>query len=149
MVSAVLIVIALLVLALTTSLGTATGSSTPVVARIVSVAVPALLVAVALLSLKVEVCVVALADGRALQVRYGFGLVKQTFRAPTIVSVNARTYSMMQMGGWGYRGSLRLLKYAAVVTRGGEALELQLVKGRRFVVSVDQPERFVEALATS
>ena len=52
----------------------------------------------------------------------------------------------MQTGGWGYRGSLRLFKRAALVTRRGEALELTLTRKRRFIVTVDDPAVFVAAL---
>jgi hypothetical protein len=39
--------------------------------------------------------------------------------------------------GWGYRGSLRLMKRAGWVLRRGPALELDLTGGRHFVVTVD------------
>jgi hypothetical protein len=52
----------------------------------------------------------------------------------------------MQMGGWGYRGSLKLLRQAAVVTRGGDALDVRLTGKRRFIVTVDSPEDFIHAL---
>ena len=40
-------------------------------------------------------------------------------------------------GGWGYRGSLRLNRRAAVVVRAGEGLRLDLRGGRVFLVTVD------------
>ncbi len=42
--------------------------------------------------------------------------------------------------GWGYRGSLRLLRRAAWVLRSGPALELDLTGGRRFTVTVDDAD---------
>ncbi|MHB8295612.1 MAG: hypothetical protein ACYDH5_13515, partial [Acidimicrobiales bacterium] len=39
--------------------------------------------------------------------------------------------------GWGYRGSLRLFGRAAVIVRKGEGLELSLIGGQSFVVTVD------------
>jgi hypothetical protein len=50
------------------------------------------------------------------------------------------------MGGWGYRGSLKLFRRAALATRRGEALEIQLIGKRRFIVTVDNPEDYVAAL---
>jgi hypothetical protein len=50
------------------------------------------------------------------------------------------------VGGWGYRGSLKLFRRAAVVTRLGEALQVDLTGARRFCVSVDDPAAFVAAL---
>ena len=76
-------------------------------------------------------------------------MVRQVFAADQIVSANARTLSAMQMGGWGYRGSLKILHRAAVVTRRGDALELQLTGERRFVVTVDEPAAFAAALSPS
>ncbi len=42
-------------------------------------------------------------------------------------------------GGWGYRGSLRLFRHAAVVLRSGEGLRLDLDADRVFLVTVDDP----------
>jgi hypothetical protein len=38
---------------------------------------------------------------------------------------------------WGYRGSLRLVGRAAIIVRGGDALDLQLVGGKRLSITVD------------
>jgi hypothetical protein len=43
----------------------------------------------------------------------------------------------MAWGGWGYRGSLKVLKQAAVVLRSGEGVKLELTGDRIFVVTVD------------
>jgi hypothetical protein len=43
----------------------------------------------------------------------------------------------LKWGGWGYRGSLRLFRKAAVVLRAGEALRLDLVGHGLFVITVD------------
>lgn len=45
----------------------------------------------------------------------------------------------LRHGGWGYRGSLRLFGRAAVVIRGGPALELDLERNRTLVITVDDP----------
>lgn len=49
-------------------------------------------------------------------------------------------------GGWGYRGSLRVLRRAAWVVRAGPGLRLDLRDGRRFVVTVDDAPTAAAAL---
>jgi len=46
----------------------------------------------------------------------------------------------MEWGGWGYRGSLKLMNQAAVVHRAGPGVRLDLDDGKVFVVTVDDPE---------
>jgi hypothetical protein len=46
----------------------------------------------------------------------------------------------MQWGGWGYRGSRRLFRKAAVVLRAGPALRLDLADDTQLVVTVDDAE---------
>ena len=46
----------------------------------------------------------------------------------------------MEWGGWGYRGSLALVKKAAIVLRAGPGLRLDLLNGRTFVVTIDDPQ---------
>jgi hypothetical protein len=46
-----------------------------------------------------------------------------------------------EWGGWGYRGSLKMMGKAAVVLRRGPAIRLDVQGGRRFLVTVDDPER--------
>ena len=146
-VSAILAVVTLVVGgALITVSSTALSGNAGVVAGTVAIAVPLLLVLVLVLSLRIEVVVLASNRGRSLEIRYGFGLVKQRFAADEIEGAAAKNLSILEMGGWGYRGSLKVLRYAALATRRGEALELALSRGRRFVVTVDDPEKFVEAL---
>jgi hypothetical protein len=43
-------------------------------------------------------------------------------------------------GGWGYRGSLRLYRRAALNLRKGAGLRLELHDGRVFVVTVDDAD---------
>lgn len=86
-------------------------------------------------------------DGPSLVVAYGpGGRVKQVFYRYDIVSGVAGNYSFMQMGGYGYRGSLKILRRAALATRSGEALDLLLTRKRRFIVTVDDPQAFLTAL---
>jgi hypothetical protein len=107
---------------------------------------PVLITTFLVLSVKVEVRVLGDDTGRSLEVTYGGGLVRQRFGAADIIAARAVSLSWWQLGGWGYRGSLKLMRYAALATRRGAALELTLGGGRRFVVTVDEPERFVAAL---
>jgi hypothetical protein len=51
----------------------------------------------------------------------------------------------VRYGGWGYRGSLRLLKRAAVILRRGEGVIFALTGERRFIITVDE----AESLATT
>ena len=43
----------------------------------------------------------------------------------------------VRYGGWGYRGSLRLLKRAAVILRRGDGVIFALTRERRYIVTVD------------
>ena len=124
----------------------ATKAGAPWWARVVSTLVPLLFLVIGIAFARLEVLVHDTPNGRSLEVHYGFGLLKQRFPAATIESATTVSQSMIEMGGLGYRGSLRVLRYAALVTRGGPALELQLTNRRRFLVTVDQPEDFVAAL---
>jgi hypothetical protein len=54
-----------------------------------------------------------------------------------IASARAIDLHPMRWGGWGYRGSLRFTGRAAWVLRAGPALELTLVDGRVFAVTID------------
>jgi hypothetical protein len=76
---------------------------------------------------------------------HGVRLAYGVFRVPLthipiqrITTAEATSYVALD---YGYRGSLRLFRKAAVVIRGGEALQLDLDGGkRRFVVTVDDAE---------
>lgn len=86
-------------------------------------------------------------DERGLRVEYGM------LRWPVsrvgleeIEQVTAIDLRPAQWGGWGYRGSRAVLKRAAVVLRAGPAIEMELVGGRRFAVTVDDAEVGARAL---
>jgi hypothetical protein len=126
------------------------GSSVPIVGVVIVVVVVAFLMFALFLFWRVIVRVVETPEGRAFEVLYGpGGFVRQTFGPSELEEAYARDFSFAQMGGWGYRGSLRLLRRAALVTRRGEALELMLVGKRRFIVTVNEPAEFVTALDLS
>ncbi len=127
-----------------------TSSSTPVVAVAIETVVVLAMAFAVFLFWKVIVRVVETPEGRALEILYGpGGFVRQTFGPDDLEEAYARDFSFAQMGGWGYRGSLRLLRQAALVTRRGEALELILRGKRRFIVTVNEPAEFVAALQLS
>lgn len=46
----------------------------------------------------------------------------------------------VRYGGWGYRGSLRVLRKAAVVLRRGPGVIFALTGDRRYIVTVDDAE---------
>ena len=111
-----------------------------------AVALPSIAVAAWLASC-VVVRVVDTPQGRRLDVLYGpNGLVRQTFEAHDILSAAVVQAPLWRMGGLGYRGSLKLFKRAALITRRGDALAVELTRGRRFTVTVDEPQSFVDAL---
>ncbi len=99
----------------------------------------------ALLS-RVVVRVVDAPEGRCLEVVYGGGIVRQIMPVSTIDRVDVVDVSPWRWGGIGYRGSLRLLGRAALVTRAGPGLRVTLTSGRRFSVTVDEPGAFADAL---
>lgn len=55
----------------------------------------------------------------------------------------------MRWGGWGYRGSLKLFRRAAVVLRAGDAVGVGLRGDRRFFVTVDDAAGLAAALHTA
>ena len=52
----------------------------------------------------------------------------------------------MEWGGWGYRGSLKLMQRAAVVHRAGPGIRVDLRNGKVFAVTIDDPETAVAVL---
>jgi hypothetical protein len=52
----------------------------------------------------------------------------------------------VRYGGWGYRGSLRLLKKAAVVLRRGPGVIFALTGERRYIVTVDDAETLAQTV---
>lgn len=102
---------------------------------------------VATLASRIVARVVQTPDGRRFEIVYGpGGMIRQSFDAADIEGAKPTTLSLVRTGGWGYRGSLTVLRRAAVVTRGGDALRLDLAGGRRFAITVDDPTAFADAL---
>lgn len=81
------------------------------------------------------------ADRRGLIVTYGPGRwPRTTIGLDRITHAEVIDVRPMHHGGWGYRGSVRVFGRAAVVVRAGEGIQLDLVDGKRFVVTVDDAE---------
>lgn len=81
------------------------------------------------------------ADEHGLHIRYGLlSPYRTNIAMREIESAAAIEVRPMEWGGWGYRGSLKLLRQAAVVLRAGPGLRLDLDGDRTFVVTVDRPE---------
>ena len=81
------------------------------------------------------------ADRSGLRVRYGFlGWPRTSVAIGRIAAARATDIHPAQWGGWGYRGSLALMKRAAVVLRAGPGLRLDLHDGKVFAVTIDDPD---------
>jgi hypothetical protein len=144
-VNALLVVVVVSVCAIGASMRPA--GSAPLVIIIVGSLATLFLLCAFLAALRIVVRVVETAQGRELVVVYGpGGLVRQVFGPEQIVSASVQGPPRL-MAGWGYQGSLKLLRQAAVITRRGTALQVALTGKRRFSVSVDDPDAFVAALA--
>ncbi len=87
------------------------------------------------------------ADRYGLHVRYGLlPWPRTTIEIGDITQATVIDVRPMEWGGWGYRGSLKLMKRAAVVHRAGPGLRLDLRNDKIFVVTVDGPEQPVALL---
>jgi hypothetical protein len=81
------------------------------------------------------------ADRRGLRIELGpagWPTVKVPIDAIVAAHVEADAIPT-QWGGWGYRGSLKVMGKAAVVLRRGPAIRLEVTGGRAFLVTVDDP----------
>jgi hypothetical protein len=77
-------------------------------------------------------------DQRGVRVRYGhLGLWTRRIPLARIVAVQAVELDPLAHSGWGYRGSLLLFGRASIVVRSGPALKLDLARGQRLFVTVD------------
>jgi len=86
-------------------------------------------------------------DARGLDIRYGqLGWVRQHIALERIEAARGSRLEPMEHGGFGYRGSLRFSRRAALVVRGGGGLELDLDRGKRLAISVDDAERGAELI---
>ncbi len=88
-------------------------------------------------------------DRRGLTVSFGWSsLIRVHIDSAKIASAETIQVNPMTWGGWGYRGSIRLMRRAAVVLRKGPGIKVSLVNGAVFAVTVDHPEEGVALLNT-
>ena len=81
------------------------------------------------------------ADQSGLTVRYGFlGWPRTSVPLRRIATARAIDVHPTEWGGWGYRGNLTLMNRAAVVLRAGPGIRLDLLDGKVFVVTIDDPD---------
>jgi len=81
-------------------------------------------------------------DRRGLTVTYGFlPWPKNRIKLDSVSSAEAIDVRPMEHGGWGYRGSRKLLGRAAVVVRGGQGIRVSLTDGTDFIVTVDNADQ--------
>ncbi len=87
------------------------------------------------------------ADAAGLHVKYGVLPWPSThIDVDQIETASVIDVRPTEWGGWGYRGTLKFLRQAAVVLRAGPGIRLDLNDGRVFVVTVDNPEPGVALL---
>ncbi len=102
------------------------------------------LVGVACLSLA-SIRVTVGADG--LSVKYGVLPWPSTdIAVERIASASVIDIRPQDWGGWGYRGTLTLMRQAAVVLRAGPGIRVDLTDGRVFAVTIDEPDTGVALL---
>lgn len=104
--------------------------------RLLPVLVPALVAAAVALEFFSRIRVAI--DHRGVQVRYGhLGLWTRRVPLARIAAVHAVEIDPLAHSGWGYRGSLLLFGKASIVVRAGPALKLDLTRGQRLFITVD------------
>ncbi|HTV23921.1 MAG TPA: hypothetical protein VMG12_34760 [Polyangiaceae bacterium] len=86
-------------------------------------------------------------DAHELCIRYGhLGWLRQRIAVARIEAARGFRLEAMEHGGYGYRGSLRFSRRAALVVRSGSALGLELDGGKHLSISVDDAERGADVL---
>ncbi|HTQ35910.1 MAG TPA: DUF1648 domain-containing protein [Steroidobacteraceae bacterium] len=83
-----------------------------------------------------------IADRAGVRIAYGpFGWPVQRVQLADIRQATMLHVEPMAWGGWGHRGSLKIMKRAAIVVRAGEGLRLELTGERTLVITVDGAEQ--------
>jgi hypothetical protein len=87
-------------------------------------------------------------DARGVRIRYGL-LPRPVTSVPLDQIGQAERIDLrpLEWGGWGYRGSRKAFRRAAVVLRSGDAIKLKLTDGSEFAVTVDDAATGVALLA--
>lgn len=130
----------LVAIGLASIVGGVAGLGTPGVAM-GAILIPSGLLALAFVNVLVSV------DRRGLTVGYGtLPWPKTRISLDEIATVTSLDITPMEHGGWGYRGSRRIMGKAAVIVRGGEGIHLGLNDGTEFVVTVDNAAQGAGAL---
>lgn len=94
-----------------------------------------------------RICVTANQSG--LYVHYGFiGWPRTSISLHHISRIQVIDVKPKEWGGWGYRGSLTVMKQAAVVLRAGPGIRVDFRDGRIFVVTIDNPYTLIQILET-
>lgn len=77
-------------------------------------------------------------------VRVAYGLLGWPMQRVPLAQIRQATVlhvKPMEWGGWGYRGSLKLMRRAAIVLRTGPGIRLELEGERTLVITVDDAEQ--------
>jgi hypothetical protein len=90
--------------------------------------------------------IVVCADRFGLTVRYGPGWPSTRIGLDRISSAHSIDMQPMKWGGWGYRGSVRFFRRAAIVLRKGKGIRLDLTNGAVFAVTIDDAETGAQLL---
>ncbi len=88
--------------------------------------------------------ITTIVDEQGLLVRFGpFGFPSKRIPLAEIAAVQADHIEPIEWGGWGYRDAPGR---SAAVLRGGPGIVVDLIDGRRFAVTIDDPEEGVALL---
>lgn len=88
-------------------------------------------------------------DRTGLTVCFGWGsLIRMHIDVDRIAGAEPIEVSPLKWGGWGYRGSLRFMRRAAVVLRKGPGIKVSLRNGAEFAVTIDHPDEGAALLNT-
>jgi hypothetical protein len=106
--------------------------------------VPALVLAAAALAAGVLAWLQVTVDSRGLRIGLGpWAWMVKSIPLAAVASASAQSIDAADWGGWGYRV---MPGRSAVVLRSGPAIVLELTDGRRFAVTVDDPQAPVALL---
>jgi hypothetical protein len=82
------------------------------------------------------------ADRSGVRIAYGvLGWPVQRVPLVEIQQASMLDVRPMEWGGWGYRGSMKVMRRAAIVLRAGPGIRLELAGKRTLVITVDDAEQ--------
>ncbi len=82
-------------------------------------------------------------------VRYGRSPFRSRIRLDEIREVDTTDVGFLRWGGFGYRGSRRFLRRAAIVVRSGDAVRMHLADDTWLAVTIDEAEQAADAIRTA